>query len=55
MRFKFGRRGVAVVAGAIVASVVVSTAIAGSAQNPQYNLKTLKGSVTADGSSTVGP
>ena len=55
MRFTLGRRGVAVAAGAVVASVIVSTAIAGSAQNPTYNLKNLKGDVTADGSSTVGP
>ena len=55
MRFTLGRRGVAVAAGAVVASVIVSTAIAGSAQNPTYNLKKLKGDVTADGSSTVGP
>jgi phosphate transport system substrate-binding protein len=39
----------------VVATVVASTAIAGSTAGPSYNLKTLKGSVTADGSSTVGP
>ena len=55
MRFGFGRRGVALVAGAVVATLVVSTAIAGSTAGPTYNLKKLKGSVTADGSSTVGP
>ena len=55
MKLRFGRRGVAVAAGALVASVVVSTAIAGSTAGPTYNLKKLKGSVTADGSSTVGP
>jgi phosphate transport system substrate-binding protein len=55
MRFRFGRRGVAVAAGAVVATVVASTAIAGSTAGPTYNLKALKGSVTADGSSTVGP
>jgi phosphate transport system substrate-binding protein len=55
MRFKFGRRGVAVAAGAVVATVVASTAIAGSTAGPTYNLKKLRGSVTADGSSTVGP
>ena len=55
MRFRFGRRGVAVVAGAVVSTVVVSTAIAGSSAGPTYNLKKLKGSITADGSSTVGP
>jgi phosphate transport system substrate-binding protein len=55
MRFTFGRRGVAVAAGAVVATVVASTAIAGSTAGPTYNLKKLKGSITADGSSTVGP
>ena len=55
MRFTFGRRGVAVAAGAVVATVVGSTALAGSTAGPTYNLKTLKGSITADGSSTVGP
>ena len=55
MRSRFGRRGVAVAVGAVVASVVVSTAVAGSAQNPQFDLEKLTGSVTADGSSTVGP
>ncbi len=55
MRFKLGRRGVAVAAGAVVATVIASTAIAGSTAGPTYNLKKLKGSVTADGSSTVGP
>jgi phosphate transport system substrate-binding protein len=55
MRFRIGRRGVAAAAGAVVATVVASTAIAGSTQGPTYNLKSLRGSVTADGSSTVGP
>src|SRR5687768_11991041 len=55
MRFGIGRRGVAVAAGAVVATVVASTAIAGWTQGPTYNLKSLKGSVTADESSTVGP
>jgi phosphate transport system substrate-binding protein len=55
MRFGIGRRGVAAAAGAVVAAMAVSTAIAGSAQGPTYNLKRLRGSVTADGSSTVGP
>ena len=55
MRFRLGRRGVAVAAGAVVATVVASTAIAGSTAGPAYNLKKLKGSITADGSSTVGP
>jgi phosphate transport system substrate-binding protein len=38
-----------------VATVVASTAIAGSTQGPTYNLKQLSGSISADGSSTVGP
>jgi phosphate transport system substrate-binding protein len=44
-----------VAAGAVVATVIASTAIAGSTAGPTYNLKKLKGSLTADGSSTVGP
>jgi len=55
MRFRIGRRGAAVAAGAVVATVVASTAIAGSTQGPTYNLKQLSGSISADGSSTVGP
>ncbi len=55
MRFTFGRRGVAVAAGGVVATVIASTAIAGSTAGPTYNLKKLGGSITADGSSTVGP
>ena len=55
MRFRFGRRGAAIFAGVVVSTVVVSTAIAGSSAGPTYNLKKLKGSITADGSSTVGP
>jgi phosphate transport system substrate-binding protein len=55
MRLGIGRRGAAVVAGTVVATVVASTAIAGSTAGPTYNLKALKGSVVADGSSTVGP
>ena len=55
MRFRLGGRVPAVAAAAFVATVVASTAIAGSTAGPTYNLKKLKGSVTADGSSTVGP
>jgi phosphate transport system substrate-binding protein len=44
-----------VAAGAVIATVVASAAIAGSTQGPTYNLKQLRGSITADGSSTVGP
>ena len=55
MRTRLGRRGIAVAVGAIAAAVIASTAIAGSSAGPTYNLKALKGSITADGSSTVGP
>jgi phosphate transport system substrate-binding protein len=55
MKLTLGRRGVAMAAGAVVATVVASTAIAGSTAGPTYNLKALKGSISADGSSTVGP
>jgi phosphate transport system substrate-binding protein len=55
MRHPFRRRGAILAAGAAVGLVVASVAIAGAAQNPRYNLKTLTGSITADGSSTVGP
>ena len=55
MRLTLGRRRVAVAVGALAATVIASTAIAGSTAGPTYNLKKLKGSITADGSSTVGP
>ncbi|HSF61868.1 MAG TPA: substrate-binding domain-containing protein, partial [Gaiellaceae bacterium] len=55
MRRVFARRGVALAFGAIACLGIASTAIAGSAAGPTYNLKKLKGSITADGSSTVGP
>ena len=54
MRLVLGRR--VVVATAVVACLgVASAAIAESAAGPTYNLKKLTGSITADGSSTVGP
>jgi phosphate transport system substrate-binding protein len=46
------RRGVMVMAGAIASLAIVSVA---SGAGPEYNLKKLRGSITADGSSTVGP
>ncbi|MFN0155266.1 MAG: PstS family phosphate ABC transporter substrate-binding protein [Gaiella sp.] len=50
------RRLVAGLAVAGVIGVAASAAVAASsAQNPTYNLKSLKGSIVADGSSTVGP
>jgi phosphate transport system substrate-binding protein len=55
MKRVFGRRGAILAVGAALGLVVASVAIAGAAQNPTYNLKALTGSITADGSSTVGP
>jgi len=55
MKLSFGRRGVAVAGGVLACLGLASVAVAGSAQNPTYNLKALNGSITADGSSTVGP
>jgi phosphate transport system substrate-binding protein len=55
MKRVFGRRGAILAVGAAVALAVASVAIAGAVQNPTYNLKALSGSITADGSSTVGP
>ena len=55
MKLSSGRRGLAA-AGVVAGLAIASTAVAATAvQNPTYNLKTLKGSITADGSSTVGP
>jgi phosphate transport system substrate-binding protein len=56
MRHGVGRRSAALVGGVGLGLLLVATAVAGSVQvNPTYNLEKLKGSVTADGSSTVGP
>jgi phosphate transport system substrate-binding protein len=56
MKHSVGRRVLAVAGGVVACLAVASIAVAGSAQqNPTYNLKKLKGSITADGSSTVGP
>jgi len=55
MKLSLGRRSVALGAGAVACLAVASVAIGASTQNPTYNLKALKGSITADGSSTVGP
>jgi phosphate transport system substrate-binding protein len=46
------RRGVMVTAGVIASLAIVSVA---TGAGPTYDLKKLKGSITADGSSTVGP
>ncbi len=55
MKLSLRRHGVALGAGAVACLAVASVAVGASTQNPTYNLKALKGSVTADGSSTVGP
>jgi phosphate transport system substrate-binding protein len=55
MRHVSRRRGATLIVGAAVSLVVASVAIAGAAQNPKYDLKKLSGSISADGSSTVGP
>ena len=52
MKLSFGRRGLAVVGG-VAASLALASVAVGA--GPTYNLKKLKGSITADGSSTVGP
>jgi phosphate transport system substrate-binding protein len=57
MKLSLGRRGAAVVAVGIGASLVLASMAAGGAsvRNPTYNLKKLSGDIVADGSSTVGP
>jgi phosphate transport system substrate-binding protein len=55
MKLALGQRAGAIVAGGLVALGIASVAIAASVANPTYNLKALKGTITADGSSTVGP
>jgi phosphate transport system substrate-binding protein len=55
MKGILGRRRAVLAAGLVVGLVVASVAVAGAAQNPTYNLKALSGSISADGSSTVGP
>jgi phosphate transport system substrate-binding protein len=55
MKRAFGRRGVMLAVGAAAGLVAASVAVAGAVQNPTFNLKGLSGSITADGSSTVGP
>jgi phosphate transport system substrate-binding protein len=56
MKRSYGRRGAAVAVGVAACLVLASVAVGASAvRNPTYNLKALSGSITADGSSTVGP
>ena len=55
MKLSFGRRRIAVAGGLPAGLAIASVAVGASGQNPTYDLKTLGGSVTADGSSTVGP
>jgi phosphate transport system substrate-binding protein len=51
------RRTIFVAAGAVLVALgIASVAVGASAiSNPKYDLKKLKGTITADGSSTVGP
>ncbi len=50
------RRVVAVAVAAVVALAIASVAVGASTiSNPKFDLKALKGTITADGSSTVGP
>ncbi len=55
MKLSFERRGVVIGVVVVACLAIASVAVAGSVQNPTYNLEKLKGSITADGSSTVGP
>ena len=56
MKLSLGRRGVTVAMGVAACLVLASVAFAASTvRNPTFNLKALSGSITADGSSTVGP
>ena len=50
-RHLLGVAGAVMVVGAIASVAVAAT----TAKNPTFNLKALKGTITADGSSTVGP
>jgi len=52
MRHDVRRRGAMLLVGVVASLAIVSVA---TGAGPTYNLKKLKGSITADGSSTVGP
>jgi len=53
MKLSFGRR--VAVAAAVVASLGLASVAVAASGGPTYDLESLKGSITADGSSTVGP
>jgi phosphate transport system substrate-binding protein len=56
MNLTLGRRAVTAVVALVACLALVSAALAASTvNNPKYNLAKLKGTITADGSSTVGP
>ena len=55
MKRFLGVRRAVLAAGVIGGLVVTSAAIAASTQIPKFNYSKLKGTITADGSSTVGP
>lgn len=55
MKISLGRRSLALAGATAACLTVASVAIAGSAPNPVFDLRKLKGTITADGSSTVGP
>ena len=56
MKLSIGRRGVGVAVGVAACLVLASVAVgASSVRNPTFNLRSLSGSISADGSSTVGP
>ncbi|MGH3111788.1 MAG: phosphate ABC transporter substrate-binding protein PstS family protein, partial [Gaiellaceae bacterium] len=56
MKRVFGRRGATLAVGVVACLVLASVAVgAASIRNPTFNLRALSGSISADGSSTVGP
>ena len=56
MKLFSGRRTLLVLGGVAIGLVVASVAVgAASVRNPTYNLRALSGTISADGSSTVGP
>ncbi|HZN21146.1 MAG TPA: PstS family phosphate ABC transporter substrate-binding protein [Gaiellaceae bacterium] len=56
MKLSIGRRGLAVATGVAACLVLAAVAVGATAvRNPTFNLENLSGSISADGSSTVGP